>query len=495
MTSPHSFPLRLLDAASLQRRDLLRMGAVVLLLGTNEIALGASILAVRVWPAKDYTRLTIESDGVLNATQTLAYNPPRVVVDIVGLELNADLQEIVGRVAGDDPYIGKVRVAQNRPGVVRMVLDLKQRVEPQVFSLPPVAAYRNRLVLDLYPTKTQDPLAELIASYAEETAAPNASNAEIEDKIAALLAQQNQPQPSSQQDDLASLIESFEQSNRNPPLIKPDKKPHEFATAPKPQAPVAQPPTAAAPTRGGSAGRTQRLIIVALDPGHGGEDPGAIGPNGTREKDIVLMIAKRLQARINASSVNGNPMRAFLTRDADFFVPLKTRVQKAQSVRADLFISIHADAFITPQARGASVFALSQRGGSSAAARWLADKENQADAVGGVNIKADKSVRDILADMSVTAQIRDSMKLGSHVLGAIGSFARLHKPRVEQASFAVLKAAEIPSVLIETAFISNPEEEQRLRDSDYQERLAEGVMQGIKKYFAANPPLARGRQV
>ena len=188
-------------------------------------------------------------------------------------------------------------------------------------------------------------------------------------------------------------------------------------------------------------------------------------------------------------------MRAFLTRDADFFVPLRTRVQKAQSVRADLFISIHADAFITPQARGASVFALSQRGGSSAAARWLADKENQADAVGGVNIKADKSVRDILADMSVTAQIRDSMKLGSHVLGAIGSFARLHKPRVEQASFAVLKAAEIPSVLIETAFISNPEEEQRLRDSDYQERLAEGVMQGIKKYFAANPPLARGRQV
>ena len=252
MTSPHSFPLRLLDAASLQRRDLLRMGAVVLLLGTNEIALGASILAVRVWPAKDYTRLTIESDGVLNATQTLAYNPPRVVVDIVGLELNADLQEIVGRVAGDDPYIGKVRVAQNRPGVVRMVLDLKQRVEPQVFSLPPVAAYRNRLVLDLYPTKTQDPLAELIASYAEETAAPNASNAEIEDKIAALLAQQNQPQPSSQQDDLASLIESFEQSNRNPPLIKPDKKPHEFATAPKPQAPVAQPPP------------RPRLLVVAV---------------------------------------------------------------------------------------------------------------------------------------------------------------------------------------------------------------------------------------
>lgn len=493
MTSPSQFPLRPANMGLIQRRDVLRLGAVVLLLGTQEIAFGATILAVRVWPAKDYTRLTIESDGALQATQTLAHNPPRVVVDIEGLELNADLQEIVGRVAGDDPYISKVRVAQNRPGVVRMVLDLKQAVAPQVFSLPPVAAYRNRLVLDLYPTKTQDPLTELIASYAEETAAPNASNADIEDKIAKLLAEQNKPEAASQQDDLADLIENFEKNNRNPGMIKPDKKPHIFAAAPKPKVPEPQPEPAV--VFSGTKGKTQRLIIVALDPGHGGEDPGAIGPNGTREKDIVLMIAKRLQARINASSVNGNPMRAFLTRDADFFVPLKTRVEKAQSVRADLFISIHADAFTTPQARGASVFALSQRGGSSAAARWLANKENQADAVGGVNIKAEKSVRDILADMSVTAQIRDSMKLGGHVLGAIGSFARLHKPRVEQASFAVLKAADIPSVLIETAFISNPEEEQRLRDADYQERLADGVMQGIKKYFAANPPLARGRQV
>ena len=242
-------------------------------------------------------------------------------------------------------------------------------------------------------------------------------------------------------------------------------------------------------------GSAQRLIIIALDPGHGGEDPGAIGPSGTREKDIVLQIARRLEARINASSVGGNPMRAYLTRDADYFVPLGKRVAKARSVGADLFISIHADAFTTPQARGASVFALSERGGSSAAARWLAGTQNQADAIGGLNIKADKSVQDILAAMSVSAQIRDSLKLGHHMLGAIGGFAKLHKPKVEQASFAVLKAPDIPSVLVETAFISNPDEEQLLRSAQHQDRLADGLMRGISQYFAANPPQFKGNTV
>jgi len=238
----------------------------------------------------------------------------------------------------------------------------------------------------------------------------------------------------------------------------------------------------------------QRLIIVALDPGHGGEDPGAIGPAGTREKDIVLQVARRVQARINAASVGGNPMRAFMTRDEDYFVPLGKRVDKARGVRADLFISIHADAFTTPEARGASVFALSERGSSSAAARWLAGTQNQSDAIGGLNIKADRSVQNILADMSVSAQIRDSLKFGSQMLQSLGRFARLHKGKVEQAGFAVLKSPDIPSILVETAFISNPEEEQRLRDEAYQDELADGIMQGIQRYFALNPPAARGRQ-
>jgi N-acetylmuramoyl-L-alanine amidase len=236
--------------------------------------------------------------------------------------------------------------------------------------------------------------------------------------------------------------------------------------------------------------KTDRLVIVALDPGHGGEDPGAIGPGGTREKDVVLQIAHRLRDRINAQP----NMRAYLTRDADFFVPLQVRVQKARSVKADLFISLHADAFFTETPAGASVFALSEKGASSSAARWLANKENSADLVGGVNVQVkDAQVQRAMFDMSTAAQINDSMKLGSAMLGEIGNVGKLHKPRVEQASFAVLKAPDIPSVLVETAFISNPVEEARLRSDGYQIQLADALMRGISRYFANNPPLARNR--
>jgi N-acetylmuramoyl-L-alanine amidase len=221
-----------------------------------------------------------------------------------------------------------------------------------------------------------------------------------------------------------------------------------------------------------------------------------VGPSGTREKDVVLQVAHRLRERINGTSVNGNPMRAYLTRDADFFVPLHVRVQKARRVQADLFVSIHADAFLTPTARGASVFALSQGGASSTAARWMAAKENRADLIGGVNVKDQEThVARALLDMSTTAQINDSLKLGNALLGEIGNLGRLHKGKVEQASFAVLKAPDIPSVLVETAFISNPEEESRLRSEAYQEQLADAIMRGIHRYFAKNPPLARSRSL
>ena len=240
--------------------------------------------------------------------------------------------------------------------------------------------------------------------------------------------------------------------------------------------------------------KTDRLIVIALDPGHGGEDPGAVGPNGTQEKDVVLQIAHRLKERINASSMNGSPMRAFLTRDSDFFVPLHIRVQKARSVQADLFVSIHADAFFTPHAQGASVFALSQGAASSSAARWMANQENKADLIGGVNIVVqDAQVKRALLDMSTTAQINDSVLLGNAMLREISGVGRLHKPKVEQAGFAVLKAPDIPSVLVETAFISNPEEEEKLRSSLYQDNLADALMRGIKAYFARNPPMARQR--
>jgi N-acetylmuramoyl-L-alanine amidase len=238
--------------------------------------------------------------------------------------------------------------------------------------------------------------------------------------------------------------------------------------------------------------KIDRLVVVAVDPGHGGEDPGASGPSGLHEKDVVLAIAMLLRDRLN----NVPNMRAMLTRDADFFVPLHERVKKARRVQADLFVSVHADAFLNPEARGASVFALSQGGASSSAARWMANRENAADLVGGANVQAkDATVLRTLIDMSTTAQIKDSLKLGGEVLGQIGKVGKLHKGSVEQAGFAVLKAPDIPSILVESAFISNPGEEAKLRDPDYRAQLVEALTAGIQRYFARNPPLARSRQL
>jgi N-acetylmuramoyl-L-alanine amidase len=441
------------------RRALLRdAGSLVLLLGAHEIAFGATILAVRVWPAADYTRVTIESDTALAAKHFLAQNPQRIVVDVNGLELSPTLRELVGKVSSDDPYIAGVRVGQSQPRVVRLVIDLKQPIAPQVFTLDPVAAYRHRLVFDLHPTAERDPLLALI----EEKVAADPSVTSAEQAASAVA------------DALGEFIGRVEQ--RPPPVAA--------APAPAP-ASAASVPAPAIPRR-----RTERLVIVALDPGHGGEDPGAVGPTGLQEKDVVLAVARRLRDRINAQP----NMRAMLTRDGDFFVPLHERVRKARRVQADLFVSIHADAFIRPQARGASVFVLSESGATSVEARWLASKENAADLVGGVNIKSrDAAVTRALLDMSTTAQIKDSLKLGDAVLGHLGKVGRLHKPRVEQAGFAVLKAPDVPSILVETAFISNPEEEKLLRDEGYRERLVEALMSGIARYFARNPPLVRQR--
>ena len=458
------------------RRSLLQAGSLVLLLGTQQIARGASILAVRVWPAPEYSRVTIESDTKLVAKQFFVTTPPRLAVDIEGIDLSPELRELVAKVKPDDPNIAGIRVGQNAPGVVRLVVDLKQAAQPQVFTLPPIAAYQHRLVFDLYPAEPVDPLEALIAERLRDTtpAAPTAG---------ATTAQPAKPHEPA--DPLGDLI--AQHADRPGPSATP---------TPATPTPAAPPVAANRPGGRATATQTDRIIIVALDPGHGGEDPGAIGPAGTREKDVVLRVAHLLRDRINATTVGGNPMRAFLTRDGDYFVPLGTRVEKARRVQADLFVSIHADAFTTPAARGASVFALSQSGASSTAARWLANKENQADLVGGLNVQSkDRHVQRALLDMSTTAQINDSLALGTVLLGEIGNIGRLHKPRVEQAGFAVLKAPDIPSVLVETAFISNPEEEARLRSSAYQQQLADALMRGITRYFAKNPPLARSRSV
>jgi len=405
---------------------------------------------VRTWPAEEYTRVTLELDSELKAEHFTLENPHRLVVDIEGLQVSAALNQLVSKVRPDDPYIQALRVAQNRPNVVRLVFDLKQAVAPQVFTLKPVADYQYRLVLDLYPKVAQDPLLAVLG----KQAAPD-----VDDPLARIL------------DEIA----------RNP--VTP--------AAPAPQAQGQEPPPAIAmpkpapePSR---PSRRKRMVTIAIDPGHGGEDPGAIGKSGLREKDVVLRIARRLK-----SLIDDQPnMRAYLTRDDDYFVPLHVRVQKARRVRADLFISIHADAWIKPSASGSSVFALSQRGASSAQARWLANKENAADLIGGVNLGShDKQVAKVLLDLSTTAQINDSLRLGAAFLDEIKKINRLHKRDVEQAGFAVLKAPDIPSILVETAFISNPREEELLRSGSHQQKLAVAMMTGITQYFTANPPLA-----
>ena len=481
------------DGHSPARRKLLQAGSLVLLLGAQDIARGASVVAVRIWPAKDYTRLTVESDGLLKLKQTHQSEPSRLSVDIEGIDLLAPIRELVGKLKSDDPNIAGMRVAQQGPSVVRLTIDLKQPIQPQVFNLQPVAAYQHRLVLDLFPVNPPDPLQELIGQRMKELDEASERAARLLGLETAAMGTKVQPS-----DPLGELIARSAQGKDAAPGTPDDATTASTDTAPRPGNKAKQRPggAGAAVRSNGVGGDTDRLIVVALDPGHGGEDPGAVGPAGTLEKNVVLQVALKLRDRINATKVNGHPMRAYLTRDADFFVPLGKRVQKAQRVKADLFVSLHADAFFTPDPQGASVFALSTKGASSAAARWMANKENAADLVGGINLKTkDTTVHRTLVEMSTAAQIKDSLKLGGAMLGEVKKIGKLHKPRVEQAAFAVLKAPDIPSVLVETAFISNPEEERRLNTAEYQNNLADALLRGIVRYFGQNPPLARNRSV
>jgi N-acetylmuramoyl-L-alanine amidase len=440
------------SGAPFTRRTVLKAGGTLLLSVLSPMkAMAAQILAVRVWPAPDYTRVTLENDSALKATHFIVQNPERLVVDIEGLDLNPTLKSLVAKIQSNDPYIKQVRVGQNRPSVVRLVFDLKEEIKPQVFTLAPVGEYKHRLIFDLYPVKAVDPIAAMIekGDWTRDPGAP--------------IGKPELPAPADplakQETEMPAMV-----------VVKPEPK-----TVPK-----AEP----------SQLKVARLITIALDPGHGGEDPGALGASGSREKDIVLSIAKRLKFKLEELP----NVRVMLTRDGDYFVPLGTRVDKARKVQADLFVSLHADAFVEPSARGSSVFVLSEKGASSSAARWLANKENLADTIGGVNrASTDLQWASVLLDLSTTAQINDSMKLGKAVLGEIGGIAKLHRGAVEQAGFAVLKAPDIPSILIETAFISNPEEEAKLKDNGYQDQIADAITKGIRRYFAKNPPLAKSR--
>ena len=437
------------------RRQLIKFAGSSLLLLVTPVAQLAraaagrspSILAVRVWPAADYTRVAIEHDVALKYTHFMVKNPDRLVVDLEGIEFNSVLEGLASKILPNDPNIKLLRAGRFKPGVVRLVMELKNEVRPQVFVLPPVGEYGHRLVLDVYPLDPPDPLLSLL------------------DK--------NESGPVVAENKTDSKVES-----------KPDNRVESKTESPEPVAEIK-----AEPKRQGKP-IVDRLVTITLDPGHGGEDPGAVGRGGSYEKNVTLAVARRLKAKIDAEP----NMRAVLTRDSDFFVPLHIRVQKARRIQSDLFVSIHADAFINPEARGSSVFVLSERGASSSAARYLAQKENSADLIGGVNIDVkDPMLARTLLDLSQTATINDSLKLGKSVLGELGGINHLHKASVELAGFAVLKAPDIPSILIETAFISNPEEEKRLNDDAYQDKMAEAILSGMKKYFAKNPPLAKSR--
>ena len=423
----------------------LALAALALLVFAGSAGAADRVSAVRVWPAPDYTRITIEADKPIQHELLLVKNPERLVLDLENIDLSSVQQEIGGKVLPNDPYIGQMRAGRYKPGVVRLVFDLKTEVKPQIFMLKPVGEYGHRLVLDVYPLVPADPLMALLQKpevKAEEQKAEAAPPAAQEEHKLAV---------------------------RTEPASKAEANPKAEATA------KGKPVVA-------------RLVTIVVDAGHGGEDPGAKGRGGSREKNVTLTIAKKLKSIIDTEP----NMRAVLTRDADYFIPLQMRVQKARRVQADLFVSVHADAFIKPHARGSSVFALSERGATSTAAKWLAKRENDADLIGGVNLDLkDRYLAMTLADLSLTAQINDSLKLGKAVLSELGGVNALHKHDVEQAGFAVLKAPDVPSILVETAFISNPDEERRLNDEAYQEKMAQAIFNGIKRYFAKNPPLAK----
>jgi N-acetylmuramoyl-L-alanine amidase len=420
------------------RRHFLKYAGASLALLVSPVgrAADSSLLAVRVWPADDYSRITLEGKADFRFTQFIVKNPERLVIDLEGIELNSVLSSLPDKVLESDPYIKLIRAGLNRPGVVRVVVELKAEIAPQVFTLDPVAGYGHRLVVDLYPTTPADPLLALLEKSSPAEAAAGNSAAAAGDPAA-------------------------------PETVSINRQPqrHQYEGP-----------------------QITRLVTVAIDPGHGGEDPGAVGAAGSFEKNVTLQIARRIKAKIDAEP----NMRAMLTRDGDYFVPLHQRVKKARRVQADLFVSIHADAFVRPDARGSSVFVLSERGATSAAARWLAKRENDADLIGGVNIGVkDGHLARTLLDLSQTASINDSLKVGRAVLSELGGINSLHKDGVEQAGFAVLKAPDIPSILVETAFISNPEEERRLNDDAYQDKMANAILRGVKSYFEDNPAPSR----
>lgn len=432
-------------------------GTLALSITPFQQALAAEMVDVRMWPAKEYTRVTLEHSQPIKFKYFLIRNPKpwRLVVDIEDLRLTAQLQKMISAVSPNDPFIKSVRIAQYSSKVVRLVMDLKTEVRPEVFSLKPVANYKYRLIFDIYPVgaaavAATDPIANVISGL-DNTSKPG--------------------------DPLADLIARNEKQNL------PSKS---QVSSNNKQQPQKQAPSKPASTQKGT---RKKDIIVVVDAGHGGEDPGAIGKGKTYEKHVVLSIAKRLQQLI----AREKGMKCVMTRTSDHFVSLSQRVMIAQRAKAHLFVSIHADAWTKPSVKGTSVYALAERGATSSAAMWLAKNQNDADLIGGANFKeVDRRLQSVLVDMTTSWKINYSLELGHSVLSRLSKVNTLHRRQVEQAGFLVLKAPGIPSILVETAFISNPQEEKKLRTSAYQQKVAVAILEGIKMQVAKNDSIMQG---
>jgi N-acetylmuramoyl-L-alanine amidase len=382
----------------------------------------AKVTGVRLWSAPDNTRLVFELSEPVEHSLFGLSKPERLIIDLKDTVLSGKVDPL----GATEQRLLKLRHGQQNQKDLRVVLDLKKSVRAKSFLLRPSAPYGHRLVVELLDREEG----------AERSARPASSASAA-------------PKPDSQGAATGSGVRAA---------------------------------TAGRTVKAGAAGRD---IVVAIDAGHGGEDPGARGADGSLEKDITLAIARRLERLIRAEP----GMRPVMTRSGDYYVGLRKRTQLARKHRADLFVSIHADAFMDPRARGSSVFVLSERGASSEAARWLADAENAADLVGGVSLDdKDEVLASVLLDLSQTGTRQASLDGAQSVFEQLGKLGEVHAPQVQQAGFAVLKSPDVPSMLVETAFISNPDEERRLRNPAHQEVIAGAILRGIRGYFQKSPP-------
>lgn len=402
---------------------------LLIVLTADAFAASADVRGVRLWRAPDNTRLVFDLSGPVQHSVFTLSAPDRIVIDIPGAQLATKLDAL----SLSNTPITSIRSAQ-RASDLRLVLDLSAGVTPKSFSLTPNQQYGNRLVVDLY----------------DQGDAPSAELGKANDKSATSVVV---PQVA---------------------VAQPTPKPVPTETAPANLPPIPQ---------------GKRAIVIAIDAGHGGEDPGALSPvKGQFEKHVTLQIAKELQRQINSE----RGYRAELVRTGDYFIPLRKRTDIARKQGADLFVSIHADAAQNTRAFGASVFALSDRGATSETARWLADSENQSDLIGGAgNVSLDdkdKMLAGVLLDLSMTSSLASSLNVGQKVLQNVGRVTPLHKHRVEQAGFMVLKSPDIPSILVETGFISNSNEAKKLTSASHQQALARSIQTGVRQFFQQNPP-------